>query len=55
MHFAFDAIAEVIVRRLGTLVKRLLGRQPSEPGAVEIWIGASIVAACLVLTFAVLR
>lgn len=55
MHFVLDIILEVIFQRLGIWLKRLLGREPSETGTAETWIGASIVAAILVLAFAVLH
>jgi hypothetical protein len=54
VHFVFDAIAEMVFQRFGTWVKRLFGREPSETGTAETWIGASILAAILVLAFAVL-
>lgn len=39
MHFFVDAIAQVFLTGLGTLIKRMFGRPRSDSGDGEFWIG----------------
>jgi hypothetical protein len=39
MNFFLEAIAEMFVKGLGTLIKRMFGKPRSDSGDSEFWIG----------------
>ena len=55
MQLFLEIIVQTVFHGLGTVVKKLFGRRPSASGISEIWIGASILAATLVVVIAVVR
>jgi hypothetical protein len=55
MQLIFEIIVQTVVQGLGTMVKKLFGGRPSASGISEIWIGASILTATLVVVIAAVR
>ncbi len=55
MQFLFEFIVQAVFGGLGALIKKLFGRPRSESGISEMWIGASIVVAVLIVAIVVAR
>jgi hypothetical protein len=55
MQILFDFIVQTIFEGLGAMIKRLFGRPRSTSGISEIWIGASVVVAVVVIVIAAAR
>ena len=55
MQFLFEFVADVLLGGIGALVKKLFGRPRSESGVGEMWIGAFVAVAVIVVVFMAVR
>jgi hypothetical protein len=55
MQVLFGLIVDVVFAGTGSLIKKLFGKRPSDSGNSEMWIGASVIVAAIVIVFAVVR
>jgi hypothetical protein len=55
VQYLFELIGELFLTGLGALTKKLFGRQISESGISETWIGVLVVAAVIAIIVGVMR
>ncbi len=55
MQFLFEIVADAFLGGIGALIKKLFGRPRSKSGVSEMWIGASVVVALIIVVIMAVR